>query len=362
MTATFALACLLVLVPAQGASAAKAIPTITSNATSAPIGSLIGDNVYINGDVTGSLDLKAYGPDDADCSGAAVFDYTFEVTGGGSYSTEFRPTRAGTYRWVAEYSGDTFNEAVTSPCNAANEVSTVPKAVPAMLTIASGDVRLGGSVNAHTIVSGGYEPAGTITFSLFGPDDATCSAEPALKADVPLTANGTATSPDFEPASVGDYVWLADYSGDGNNDAVRTGCADGQKVAVASTACPAVSIDATRYKPTRKVKGPMARGVRTRIAVSRPSGLEISAKLKYTFEGKKFTAGLGTRSLRNGGTRNLRLVLTRTLRKRLPMHTPVRIVLEIRAIPNDLRGCTTPPTVKARVDTRVVKVLTVPQS
>ena len=238
----------------------------------------------------------------------------------------------------------------------------MPKAVPTMLTSASGDVRQGGSVNAHTIVSGGYEPGGSITFSLFGPDDATCSAEPAFTAVVPLTDNGTATSPDFEPASVGDYVWLADYSGDGNNDAVRTDCAEGQKVAVAPTTCPAVSIDATRYRPAKRVEGPTARGARTRIAVSRPSGLEISAKLKYTFEGRKFTAGFGTSSLRNGGTRNFRLVLTRNLRKRLPMHTPVQMILEIKAIPNDLRGCTSPPTVKARVDTRVVKVLTAPQS
>ena len=98
LAATIVLACLPAAVLTQQASAARAIPTITSNATSAPIGSLIGDNVYINGDVTGSLDLRAYGPDDADCSGAAAFEYTFDVTGGGSYSTEFRPTRAGTYR------------------------------------------------------------------------------------------------------------------------------------------------------------------------------------------------------------------------------------------------------------------------
>lgn len=356
-----ALAGLLAVFPAQEASAARAIPTITSQATSAPIGSLIGDEVVITGDVTGSLSLKAYGPDDSDCSGAVAFSHTFEVNDGGSYSTEFRPARAGVYRWVPEYSGDSGNEPVTAPCNSPNEASTVQKAKPTLLTMASGDIRQGGSVSAYTIVSGGYVPEGTITFRLFGPDDASCSAEPAFTAEVPLTGNGTAASPDFTPASVGDYVWLADYSGDGNNDAVRTGCADGQKIAVAPATCPAVSIDATTYRPTTRVEGPMARGARTRIAVSRPSGLEISAKLRYTFEGKRFTADFGTRRLRNGGTRNFRLVLNENLRRRLPMHSPVEMLLEIKAVPNDMRGCSSPPTVKARVKTRVVKVLTAPQ-
>lgn len=357
-----AFACLLALVPAQQASAAKAVPTITSHATSAPIGSLIGDEVTITGDVTGSMGLRAYGPDDPECSGEPVFTHSFDVEGGGSYSTQFRPVQAGTYRWVADYSGDANYQSVTSPCNAPNETSTVQKSKPTVLNIPSGDVRQGGTVSAYTIVSGGYEPGGTITFSLFGPDDATCTAKPAFTADVPLTENGTAASPSFKPASTGDYTWLADYSGDGNNDAVRTGCADGQKISVAPATCPAVSIDATRYKPAIRVDGPMARGARTRIAVSRPSDLEITAKLKYTFEGRKFTAQFGTRWLRNGGTRNLRLVLTENLRRRLPMHTPVQMLLEIKAIPNDLRGCDSPPTVKARVDTRVVKVLTAPQN
>jgi hypothetical protein len=50
------------------------------------------------------------------------------VTGAGRYSSgSFSPKRAGTYRWVAAYSGDPNNAATASGCGDAREISSVGK-------------------------------------------------------------------------------------------------------------------------------------------------------------------------------------------------------------------------------------------
>ena len=54
-----------------------------------------------------------------------------EVNGNGEYSSEdFVPSEAGTYRWTADYSGDEFNEPVSSGGNAEGETSVVNEAAP----------------------------------------------------------------------------------------------------------------------------------------------------------------------------------------------------------------------------------------
>ena len=51
------------------------------------------------------------------------------VSGNGNYfSGSFTPTIAGTYRWIADYSGDANNPSVTNACNALNENVVVTSA------------------------------------------------------------------------------------------------------------------------------------------------------------------------------------------------------------------------------------------
>src|SRR2546428_664846 len=45
-------------------------------------------------------------------------------------------TRAGRYRWIASYSGDPNNNAVSTSCGDAGETSTVTKATPTLTTSA----------------------------------------------------------------------------------------------------------------------------------------------------------------------------------------------------------------------------------
>jgi hypothetical protein len=81
-----------------------------------------------------TVEFKLYGPDDATCSGTPVFTSTKPATPSGTTATAtsdaFTPTAAGTYRWIASYSGDANNTAKAGACNDANESTTVTTAAP----------------------------------------------------------------------------------------------------------------------------------------------------------------------------------------------------------------------------------------
>jgi hypothetical protein len=142
-------------------------------------------------------------------------------------SAPFTPTAPGTYRWIASYSGDANNAAVSGLCNAANESVNIPAVAqtnPALSTQASGSVSVGGSISDTATLSGGNSPTGTITFTLFGPDNANCSGSPIFTSVRTVSGNGSVTSASFTPTAAGTYRWRAEYSGDSNNAAVTGAC------------------------------------------------------------------------------------------------------------------------------------------
>ena len=111
----------------------KATPTIATQASgTTQVGGSISDTATLaNGFTpTGTMTFALFGPGDATCGAAAVFTSTNSAAGNGSYtSNSFTPTAAGTYRWVATYSGDANNSTVTTACGDPNEsvvVSPVP--------------------------------------------------------------------------------------------------------------------------------------------------------------------------------------------------------------------------------------------
>jgi hypothetical protein len=103
-----------------------ATTTISTQASaSVPVGGAVNDTAVLGGGTgvpQGTITYRLYGPNDATCSGAAVFATTTSVDGTGSYpSPGFTPSSAGTYRWIASYGGDSTNAASTGACNDANE-------------------------------------------------------------------------------------------------------------------------------------------------------------------------------------------------------------------------------------------------
>ena len=87
---------------------------------------------------------------------------------------------------------------------------------PAINTTAGGTIIVGsGSKLTDTaVLSGGYNPTGTITFTLHSPANVVVDTE-----TVTVNGNGTYTTADRLrcPPRTGTYVWSATYSGDTNN-------------------------------------------------------------------------------------------------------------------------------------------------
>ena len=213
-------------------------PGLTTTASpGAPAGSAIHDTAHVTGgsNPTGTLTFRLYGPTDDTCAVAAVFTSTVTVSGAGAYDSDpFTPTAAGTYRWVASYSGDDNNGPVATACDDATESVVVTRATPAIRTAALPVAPVGGLVRDAASLSGGADPGGAIVFRLYGPDNATCARPAAFSVTQRVHGNGLYRSPTVAPQRAGTYRWVATYTGDRDNERVSTGCGDVRETVVVS--------------------------------------------------------------------------------------------------------------------------------
>ena len=116
---------------------------------------------------SGTITFTLYAP-----GGSVVDTETETVSGNGTYTTPTGytlPTTGmvtGTYQWVASYSGDANNTPVSS--SKGEEPVTVEPASPTISTTTNPtQVTVGTSpFNDSTSLSKGYNPTGTITFTL----------------------------------------------------------------------------------------------------------------------------------------------------------------------------------------------------
>src|SRR2546425_1221344 len=152
--------------------------------------------------------------------------------GDGEYSTPqgASPTQAGTYYWVASYSGDANNKEATSGC--ADAPDLIAQAQPAIATTqdpASGTV--GESFKDKAKLSGlfGAHAGGSISWKLYffflmirRPPRSTLFPYTTL-----FRSDGEYSTPQgASPTQAGTYYWVASYSGDANNKEATSGCAD----------------------------------------------------------------------------------------------------------------------------------------
>ncbi|MDQ1457024.1 MAG: hypothetical protein QOH28_2644, partial [Actinomycetota bacterium] len=78
--------------------------------------------------------------------------------------------------------------------------------------------------------SAGGTPTGTVTFKLFGPNNATCAAggAAAVYTEAVGLTNGTAGTSNgsfsVSVASASTYKWLVVYGGDTNHDGITSAC------------------------------------------------------------------------------------------------------------------------------------------
>ena len=175
------------------------------------IGNPIHDTATLTGASTspvagGSITFKLYGPDDATCTGAAIFTATVPVSGNASYgSGDFTPTAVGTYRWIANYSGDTNNMATRNSCNDANESVAVSPAKTQMdlpvtfdsPTVAYGLLGFGGAEDSTIVVdpTGGTNKVAKVvksaTAELWAGTTLTADGTLGFASKIPFTASAT---------------------------------------------------------------------------------------------------------------------------------------------------------------------------
>jgi Ca2+-binding RTX toxin-like protein len=211
----------------------QAQPAISTLATNATLGAgTISDTATLTGlhnpTANGSVTFNVFAPGDTACQNplTAPDAVALDPITATATSTGFTPTAAGDHRWTASYSGDANNAPVSGACNDAGETSTVAKAQPAITTLASPNITVGaGSLSDQATVTGIVSPVGpqTVTFALYGPNDATCAGTAVFVNSAPLNGDASQSAP-FTPATAGTYRWRATYDGDDNNNPATSAC------------------------------------------------------------------------------------------------------------------------------------------
>jgi hypothetical protein len=178
---------------------------------------------------TGTITFRLFGPSDPTCSGAPLFTSTTSVAGNAYYTSGYFPAAvAGTYRWIASYSGDADNNPASSRCDDAGAAVMVGKRTPTLNAAASPVSGTGTITNTATLANGagGSGPTGTLKFSLYGPNNLTCAGTPIFTSTSAVAGTGTHTSNSFTPTAPGSYQWVVSYGGDTNNFGAATICSD----------------------------------------------------------------------------------------------------------------------------------------
>ena len=208
-------------------------PTITTSQTAGPVplGTAITDTATLgntapkpNGSPAGgTIVFTVYGPR-ADASTpvctAATLVFTssgFAVSGDGTYGpASYTPTAAGTYDWIATYSGDPPNTlGVASLCG--DEASVIIQLQPTMTTAQR--FRPNDSATV-TVTSGAGNLAGTIRFQLFVNDSGCAGTAVYDSGEIDITTGtGTGLSRTVSTSNTTEYVttgttfsWLVTYT------------------------------------------------------------------------------------------------------------------------------------------------------
>lgn len=223
----------------------KVSPSIsTTPSAGGVVGVTLNDTATLTGGYspTGTVTFTLYPPSDSTCAGAA--SYT-DADGSAPYDTSssgggFASNAVGTWHWKAAYGGDSNNNPVTSAC--ADETVTTTKATPTLTTTASGPVTVGDNINDVAHLSGGFGSlGGNITFDVFAPGDTTCTTPISVPPSQSVSGTGDYTSGNYATSAVGDYRWIAHYSGDANNKSVDTACNDSNESSATNKATPEIS-------------------------------------------------------------------------------------------------------------------------
>ncbi len=209
------------------------LPTISTlrSPAAASLGATLQDsatlgNIY-NLSGTGSITFDLYGTTDPTCSATPVYSTTVsDITGDGPWSTTtgspdtgYVASTPGTYNWIATYTGDANNLTLSTLC-----LSESVRIAPAFTSLSTSPNVSTATFGTPTklkdtaTLSGGSNPTGTITFTLYnGPTLVYAPAPVAVAGDGPYASPGYTLPVTNVSAVAGTYQWDATYSGDEYN-------------------------------------------------------------------------------------------------------------------------------------------------
>jgi hypothetical protein len=132
--------------------------------------------------------------------------------------------------------------------------------------VSSSSITLGQQTFDTATLVNGFSQTGTITFRLFGPNNATCTGTPVFTSIQSVGGNNTYSSTSFTPTAVGTYNWTASYSGDASNPAVATACGDANET---------VTVNAVPTPTPSPTATPLALNISTRMNVGTGNNVGI---------------------------------------------------------------------------------------
>jgi len=173
-------------------------------------------------------------------------------------------TSAGHYCWHALFHATTPSTGVPDAPDQGNECFDVTPVTPALATTAGPDVVLGNPITDTATLSGtankpgtpiinpttaGGPAGGSITFTLYGPNDCTTVAF-TTAVPFPVSGDGTYGPATFTPTAIGTYHWVATYTGDlpNTNGTSATTCPDTTEDVVVSSV-PSLMTSAQSFIP-----------------------------------------------------------------------------------------------------------------
>lgn len=211
----------------------KAKPTIVGKVKQRlTVGTSFRDTATLQGGfaASGTITFRIYGPVAAGCA-KPLFVNTVAVSGDGTFSSDpFVAQRPGRYSFVASYSGDVANQAVTEPCDSVGQVARVQKREPKVKPRAR---LIGGrliSIRAH--LSGGASPSGLVNFRLYSPGNKRCKGRPTFSGGITVSSNGSYSLAKYLATEPGVYRLEVGYSGDPRNQRYKKGCSGAQAIRV----------------------------------------------------------------------------------------------------------------------------------
>jgi putative nucleotidyltransferase with HDIG domain len=135
------------------------------------------------------------------------------------------PGAAGTYYFVADYSGDANDNAARSGCNS-DPVVVGPGVAAITVQLSSNTVAVGGGVDASALLAvPGSGAGGSVNYDVYNNDSCSGGGLVATLGPVTVTSGVVLNSSNWMATAVtGTYYFVAVYSGDANHKSATSGC------------------------------------------------------------------------------------------------------------------------------------------